>query len=495
MIEAGIQKPDLNFPAFFRFRRLDGTYVVTNAQGDFVLLTPEEFRAFGEGTVERGSALWDRLKQGNFIRAEFDVPAAVARLKNRKKFLQGGPNLHMLVITLRCNETCVYCHASRANMDAVQTDMSKETAEKAVDLILQSPSPFITIEFQGGEPLVNYSVLQHVIEYAQERNRAAGKQLEFTLVSNLALMDEEKLAWLLDHKVQICTSIDGPEHLHDKQRKLVASSAFKAAVYWIERINKAYVERGLDPTLYHVEALLTTTREALSRGKDIVDTYAKLGCKALFLRPIDPFGFAEKTGHKVEYPRSEYLDFYRTTTDYIIEQNKLGVQMIERYAAIFLTKILTGEDPNFLDIRNPAGAGLSAIAYNYDGKVFAGDEARMMHETGDDTFLLGELGKLTWRDVATHPTIRALVIGSNLDARPDCVNCAYNPYCGVDAVHTYKTQGSLGGRMRESTVCSVHKGIQDYLFNKLRENDPAVMEIFRRWTTNRLREHHIHAPE
>ena len=177
MIEAGIQKPDLNFPAFFRFRRLDGTYVVTNAQGDFVLLTPEEFRAFGEGTVERGSALWDRLKQGNFIRAEFDVPAAVARLKNRKKFLQGGPNLHMLVITLRCNETCVYCHASRANMDAVQTDMSKETAEKAVDLILQSPSPFITIEFQGGEPLVNYSVLQHVIEYAQARNRAAGKQL------------------------------------------------------------------------------------------------------------------------------------------------------------------------------------------------------------------------------------------------------------------------------------------------------------------------------
>jgi len=31
VIEAGIQKPDLNFPAFFRFRRLDGTYVVTNA--------------------------------------------------------------------------------------------------------------------------------------------------------------------------------------------------------------------------------------------------------------------------------------------------------------------------------------------------------------------------------------------------------------------------------------------------------------------------------
>jgi hypothetical protein len=102
--------------------------------------------------------------------------------------------------------------------------------------------------------------------------------------------------------VQICTSIDGPEHLHDKQRKLVASSAFKAAVHWIKRINKAYGERGLDTSLYHVEALLTTTREALSRGREIVDTYAELGCKALFLRPIDPFGFMERTGPEARVP-------------------------------------------------------------------------------------------------------------------------------------------------------------------------------------------------
>lgn len=492
---AQVTRPSTTFAGFFRFRVVDGFYVITNAQGDFVLLTPAEFRAFAEGTIAPGAELYEKLKRGNFIRAEFDVPMAVERLKRRKRFLGGGPNLHMLVVTLRCNETCVYCHASRADMDAVHTDMSPETAERAVDLILQTPSPYVTIEFQGGEPLVNFSVVKHAIEYAREKNRTIGKFLEFTLVSNLALMDEEKLSFLLDHKVQICTSIDGPEHLHDKQRKLIASSAFKAAVHWIKRINDAYVARGLDPSLYHVEALLTTTREALTRGRDIVDTYASLGCRALFLRPVDPFGFMERTGHRVEYPRAEFLKFYRDTTDYIIERNYAGVQILERYAAIFLTKILTGEDPNFLDIRNPAGAGLSALAYNYDGLVFAGDEARMLHETGDDSFLLGRLGELTWRQLASHPTVRALVLSSNLDGRPDCVNCAYNPYCGVCPVHSYKTQGSMVGRMRESTVCAVHKGIQDYLFGKIRENDPKVMEVFRRWTINRAREHFLHAPE
>lgn len=491
---AGIEKPSVTFPAFFRVREVSGSFVVTNAQGDWVILTREEFKAFGEGTVERGTGLWDRLKAANLIRAEFDVPAAVARLKKRMSFLGNGPNLHMLVITLRCNETCVYCHASRADMTAVETDMSAETAEKSIELALGSSSSFITVEFQGGEPLVNFKVVKHAIEYGQRRAKEIGKSIEFTMVSNLALMDEEKLAFLLDHKVQICTSIDGPEHLHDKQRKLVGSSSFKAAVHWIKRINQAYVERGLDPSLYHVEALLTTTREALSRGREIVDTYESLGCRAMFLRPLDPFGFVEKTGPRLEYPREDFLKFYRDTTDYIIELNKQGKQVLERYAAIFLSKILNGEDPNFLDIRSPSGAGISAIAYNYDGLVFAGDEARMMHETGDDTFLLGKVGELTYDQMMNHPTIRALVLGSNLNGRPDCVNCAYNPYCGADGVHTYKTQGSISGRMRESTVSAVHKGILDYLFEKIREGDPETMQVFRRWTINRNRDHFVQVP-
>ena len=87
-------------------------------------------------------------------------------MRRKRRFLDYGPNLHMLVVTLRCNETCVYCHASRANMDAVHTDMTPEIAEKAVDLALRSTSPFITIEFQGGEPLVNYPVVREVVEYA-----------------------------------------------------------------------------------------------------------------------------------------------------------------------------------------------------------------------------------------------------------------------------------------------------------------------------------------
>ena len=478
-------------PAFFRFREVAGRVVVTNYEGNFLILQPDEFARFARGDLESGSELHTRLRDGNFLRDEYDVPKAVEAYRARRRFVHYGPNLHLMVVTLRCNETCAYCHASRADLDAVHTDMTRETAERIVDIALRTTSPTLTIEFQGGEPLVNFPVVQHTIEYAIPRAHKLGKELEFTMVSNLGLMDDEKLAYRLDHRVQICTSIDGPKALHDKQRKLPTLSAFDAAQHWIRRINAAYVEKGLDPTLYHVEALLTTTKATLAAYKEVVDTYVDLGCRALFLRPVDPFGFAEKTKRIVEYPRSDYLAFYRNAVDYMIELNKRGVEVLERYAAIFLTKILSGEDPNFLDIRSPGGAGLGQLAYNYDGKIFSSDEGRMLHEMGDDTFLLGDVHSHGYRDIVGHPTVRAMSIASNLETQPDCVNCAYLPYCGTQPEHNHKTLGTMLGRMRESSMCAVHKGIQDYLFEKLGGADPETVEVLRRWTTIRPRDHFL----
>ena len=486
-----IRKPSTTFALPFKHRTVGGRVLITNTEGNFLLLQPEEFRLFAEGTVSRDSGLYNRLAERNFVRGAHNHDRMVERVRARKSFLSYGPNLHIIVVTLRCNETCVYCHASRANMDAVHTDLTKDLAEKTVDKILATTNPNVTIEFQGGEPLVNFGVVKHIIEYALAQNAKIGKQLEFTMVSNLSLMDEEKLEYLVRNKVQICTSIDGPEHLHDKQRKLPKLSAHKAATHWIKRLNDEYVRIGLDPTLYHVEALLTTTKDTLPVWKDVVDTYVGLGCKALFLRPVDPFGFADRSTGRVEYPRREYLEFYRSSVDYMLELNKQGVQILERFAAIFLTKILGGEDPNFLDIRNPCGAGIGQIAYNYDGKIFTCDEGRMLHEMGDSTFLIGDVETTSYRDLMGHETVRALAIASNLEAQPDCVNCTYQPYCGVCPVHNHKSQGTIFGRMRESTLCAVHKGIQDYLFEKLGDGDPATLDIFKKWTTVRDRTHFL----
>jgi uncharacterized protein len=489
---AKVQEVDASFPGFFRYRVVAGRYLVTNQAGQWLFLEPAEFEAFMAGRPAPGEPLYEKLKAANLVRADIDIDDLGRRLAERKRFLAYGPNLHICVVTLRCNETCVYCHASRADMDATHTDMTEETARKMVDLALQTTSPGVTIEFQGGEPFVNFPVMKYVVDYAQKKNATIGKSLDFTVVSNLALMDDEKLAWLLENRVQICTSVDGPAHIHNKQRLLPGGDAFAETKKWIERINAAYADAGLDTSLYHVEALLTTTREALNYPKEIVDTYVELGCKALFLRPVDPFGFAAKTRGKIEYERQAYLDFYREALAYMLELNKQGIQILERYAAIFLTKIVRGEDPNFLDIRNPAGPVIGQIAYNYDGRIFTSDEGRMLHEMGDSFFEIGHLDASTYKDLMAHETVGALLLASNLDGNPDCVSCVYNPFCGISPEYNYRHQGSLGGRMRESPWCQALKGIQDHLFTLLAESDEATRSILERWTTVRPRDHFLH---
>ena len=481
---------DSSFAGFFRYRHVGDKVVITSATGVYLILTAEEFTAFATASVAPESELWTRLQAGGFLRAQSDQDAAVDQLRQRKAFLDYGPNLHIVVVTLRCNQTCVYCHASRRRLDDVATDMTAATADKAVDLILSTTSPSVTIEFQGGEPLVNFALVEHIVDYARAQNQSIGKQLEFTMVSNLSLMDDARLAWLVDNRVQICTSIDGPAELHDSQRLLPGASAHAGAAHWIARINQAYADLELDPTLYHVEALLTTTRATLPSWREVVDTYVDLGCRALFLRPVDPFGFMSSNPADLGLAPAEFLAFYRRAVDYIIELNHAGVEILERYAAIFLTKILTGRDPNYLDVRSPCGAAIGQVCYNYDGEVFTCDEGRMLHEQGDDSFHIGNVSS-SYRELLGHPRVRDIALASNLDGQPDCERCAYNPYCGVCPAHNHRTQGSIFGRMGDSSLCAVHKGIQDYLFAKLGEADAATLDILTRWTTIRPRSHFL----
>ena len=480
------------FAAPFRLRRLGAGYVLTNPGGDFIFLDEAELARFAEGLIEPDDPLFVRLKEANFIARELDADRLVSQISERKAFLAQGPHLHIFIPTLRCNETCVYCHASRADMSATDTDMSEETAAKAVDLALASTSEEITIEFQGGEPLVNFELVRFIVDHAMERNRWAGKRLQFALVSNLSLMDEEKLAFLCHRRVQVCTSLDGPKDLHNRQRVLVGADNFDETAAWVRRLNDAYTADGLDPMLYHVEALLTTTRATLERPREVVDTYLDVGIRSIFLRPMDPFGFASKRDDKFGYSPQEFVAFYREALDYILELNLKGEQFLERYAAIFLTKILGGQDPNFLDVRSPCGAGLGQVVYNHDGKVFTCDEGRMVHAMGDSIFQIGEVKDASYQDVVGHDMVQACAVASNLDASPDCVNCVYTPYCGLCPVFNYVTQGSLHGRMRDSSLCAIFKGIQDHLFTIIRDGGPDVREILERWTLVRPREHFVH---
>lgn len=485
-----IGKVNAAFCVPFNHRQIGEKVLISNDLGDWAMLTRDDFRAYVMGQPKPGEALYAQLAERNFIAGAIDVKAQAERWRKKKQYLFYGPTLHAFVLTHRCNHGCQYCHSSIVGMDRTDTDMSIEVAERAVDLAFQTTSPGVTIEFQGGEPMANWEVLQHVVEYARQKNALANKALSFALVTNLSLMDDEKLEYLLDRKVQLCTSLDGPADLHNKIRVYKNGSSHDLVLGWMKKINQRYADMGLDGNSYRVEALPTITRPALTRWRDIVDQYIEVGCRAIFLRKLDPFGFAAKSAKTLGYSMDEYLEFYANAVDYIIDLNRQGVQVMERHAAIMLSKMLADVEPNYLDLRTPGGACIGQLGYAPDGSIYTSDEGRFVAAMGDEMFKIGTVED-SYHHLITNAQSRAMVMAGLNDGQPDCVTCTYKPWCGQQVEYNYKTQGSLHGRMRDSTWCRKHKSIFDYLMHKLKDADETDMAMFQRWTSNRTLDHFL----
>ena len=182
------------------------------------------------------------------------------------------------------------------------------------------------------------------------------------------------------------------------------------------------------------------------------------------------------------------MDFYTQVFEYIIELNKQGVQIMEGTAANFLKKILTPFDPNFVDIRSPIGSGTGQIAYGYNGNVYPSDEGRMLGAMGDEFFLLGKVGELSYDEMVNHQTVKTLAVSSLLDTLPMCHNCWNAPYCGVRPMHNYMKTRDMFGQRPLTEKCAEHMTIASLLFKLLYyDKSKQIEKIFNRWIIDRPR--------
>ena len=458
--------------SFCRFKKLGDKYLVTNDVGRYVLLTPELFECFMGGTLNENSEAYQDLTGKDFVKGYLDRKGLVEKYRQRNSFVFLGPSLHIVVVTLRCNYRCIYCQASSRELKEKGYDMDIPTARKVVDTIFCSSSNIITIEFQGGEPLANWPAVKFIVEYAREKNKTARKSLLITLVSNFSLLTEERYNFLTKNRVIFCTSLDGPEELHNKNRPWPGGNSYQATVSWIKKIQK---RQEKDSNLYHLSALLTVSKFSLKYPKEIIDTYIKLGFSGIHLRPLSFLGLSGKMRKEIGYTAEDFLKYWRETMDYIINLNLKGKSFQERGSRIMLQKILTDQDPGFLDLRSPCGAGIGQMLYNYDGKVYTCDEGRMI---GDDTFLIGNVKKDSYKEMVSHDTVKSMCVASLLDNLP-CDNCVYKPYCGVCPVLNYALYGDVFASLPNNERCKLYQGMLDYLFEKLQNK--RIKTVLKSW--------------
>lgn len=460
-----------------RFTALDrDRYVVSNMVGEYLVLKRGEIHSMVHHELPPGSSLYDELKSRHFIRdADSDVALDLLALKYRTKLARVSQftSLHMFVVTLRCDYTCAYCQVSRQTEDRSAYDMSDATAAAAVEMTFRSPAPAIKIEFQGGEPLLAFDRIRSVVELAEERNAEEKRNLQFVIASNLSLLSDEILDFCDRHHIYLSTSVDGPAPLHDRNRPKPGRNGYELT---IQGIKKVQARLGRD----RISALMTTTERSLPHVKEIIDEYVRLGFHSIFLRPLSPYGFAVTTGLVEKYDTERWLSFYREGLGYILELNKHGYPMRETYASIILRKMLTPQNPGYVDLQSPTGLGISAIVYNYDGAVYASDESRMLAEMDDHSFRLGHLGLNSYEEMMLSNTLLDTLEVGVAESSPLCSECAFVPYCGADPVYHHATQRDLVGNKALSGYCARNMAIFRHLIT-LMEDSPSGREILLRW--------------
>jgi uncharacterized protein len=163
------------------------------------------------------------------------------------------PPVHALSLAVaqKCNLGCTYCYAQQGAFGGEPKNMSLETANRAVDLLLSQAGDGgkANLAFLGGEPLVNRPVIQAVTRRAAALAESRGIALSFSITTNGTLLTQADAAFFEAHSFAVTVSLDGPRELHDRLRP------YKSGAGSFERIM-----RNLQPLLVQQRRMQVSAR-------------------------------------------------------------------------------------------------------------------------------------------------------------------------------------------------------------------------------------------
>lgn len=180
-----------------------------------------------------------------------------------------------------CNLRCEYCFADEGAYHSVREVMSEETAKAAIDFLLRESGNrrVLEVDFFGGEPLMNLSVVKSAVYYAKEEGAKRGKKFLFTTTTNGLLLDEATTQFFNEEMENVVLSLDGRKEVHDAVRKTVNGKGSYDAV--IAKIKQFVRARG--DKKYYVRG--TFTAKNLDFASDVL-FLADEGFDSISMEPV-----------------------------------------------------------------------------------------------------------------------------------------------------------------------------------------------------------------
>lgn len=245
-------------------------------QGSAGITTREDLAAFLQGHPryqEVGSEVLELIDQGLLFSPDLtEVPPRPASVVKAL----------CLNVAHDCNLRCGYCFASTGNFQGERELMPWDVAKAAVDFLLEASGHRrqVEIDFFGGEPLLNWGVVERTVEYAQAQAARRGKTFRFTITTNGLGLTPAIAEYINEHMYNVVLSLDGRKEVNDLMR---ATPSGRGSVYELVVPKYQRLLEGRGGKSYYVRG--TFTAHNLDFADDVAHL-ADLGFGEISMEPV-----------------------------------------------------------------------------------------------------------------------------------------------------------------------------------------------------------------
>jgi uncharacterized protein len=314
-----------------------------------------------------------------------------------------------------CNLRCTYCY----NGEKFTRAMPLDTAQRAVDLIVEAGIPLKQVGFFGGEPLIRYELMQEITRYVRTQTSGYKKPVTLVLTTNAALVTDDKISWFKDNRYHFGVSVDGCPTAHDACRIGTAGEGtYEQVATGVRRLLKAQLP---------VKSISVIDPANVDYLGESLHSLLALGLRHLSFN-------LNYEGNWDEANRARFEKALEDLTDAYIASYRRG---IEFKLNLFDAKIITHIKGGF-SCSDRCDFGCDELAVSPSGKLYPCD--RLIGEDDRDEVVIGDVWKgvdIFSRDKLVSDKNQVLDECRECDVQARCMH-----WCGCV---NYAMTGSVGG--------------------------------------------------
>ena len=352
-------------------------------------------------------------------------------------------------VTDACNLACTYCYQHNKGVRR----MSRQTAFDFVDMLLDEEmtgsyinpriSPFIVLEFIGGEPFMEAELIDETLAYWHRRTTElrhpwATRYMVSICSNGVLYRTPEVQRFVQKHKghLSLSVTLDGTRELHDACRVFPdGSGSYDVAADACLDL----IERGFD-----VGSKITIAPGNITHLDEALRAMVEFGYTEINANCVYERGWNDELAGELYRQMNAF-------SDYLLE-NDLEEEV---YCSLYEESFFHPKDPGDLDLW--CGGDGMMLACDPDGWLYPC--LRYMESSlGDDVapIRIGHVSRGIGKTEEEHDCIHCMdCITRRTMSTDECFYCPIAEGCSWCAAYNYEVNGDLDSRA--TFICPMHK--------------------------------------